>query len=555
LPSSNIGLTNTSLQNHLRTEDGGRSLLPATGRGPRRTGLSPAWLRFAVPSGADLVFVILLLGLSTGPLAVSLLGDGGTGWHIRTGEWILSTHAIPRVDLFSTTMRGKTWYAWEWFYDLLVGALDGVAGLNGVVLLTAFVIALTFAVLLRRVLARGASLPVAVILLLLAFTASTVHFLARPHVLSWLFTVIWFESLERFEAEEKARALLWLPPLMIVWVNVHGGFLVGLILLAIYFVSEVVTVPVAAGDAGRAGAVARARTLAVFGLGAGLATLCNPYGYHLYAHIVQYLSDSFLMHHIDEFMAPRFHSVAQKSFAVLILVGVMTTALSRSRMSLRHWLVLLFAIGSGLYAVRNIPVSSLLVVLIVAPQVSAGLHECAKNRELPVARALVVRLDSFGSRMARFDETLGGHLWPALVTLGLIVVCAVGGSVGGHPLMNAHFDEKRYPVQAVDYLAGNLDARPVFSPDRWGGYLIYRFYPKMVAAVDDRHDLYGSEFLKQYLNIVRGEAGWDAALERLHPGWVVISADSPLSALLHRNAGWKMVYRDQTAEVFRRELH
>jgi hypothetical protein len=203
--------------------------------------------------------------------------------------------------------------------------------------------------------------------------------------------------------------------------------------------------------------------------------------------------------------------------------------------------------------VRNIPVSSLLVVLIVAPQLSAALHECAKNRELPVARALVVRLDSFGSRMARFDGTLGGHLWPVLVTLGAIVLCVAGGSVAARPVMNAHFDEQRFPVQAVDYLAENLDARPVFSPDRWGGYLIYRLYPKVAAAVDDRHDLYGSEFLKQYLKIVRGEGGWEAALENLHPEWVVVPPDSPLAGLLKQNGEWKLVYEDGTAEIFRRE--
>jgi hypothetical protein len=70
-------------------------------------------------------------------LSVRLLGDAGIGWHIRTGQLILSTHTIPRVDPFSSTMAGHPWFAWEWLYDVLVGWLDTVAGLNGVVFFTA----------------------------------------------------------------------------------------------------------------------------------------------------------------------------------------------------------------------------------------------------------------------------------------------------------------------------------------------------------------------------------------------------------------------------------
>ncbi|PYX47722.1 MAG: hypothetical protein DMG83_03890, partial [Acidobacteria bacterium] len=158
-----------------------------------------AWLRFLIPSTCDLVFVLLLLGLAWGTLAQGLLRDAGIGWHIRTGQLILGTHSIPHTDPFSSTMQGKAWYAWEWLFDAVVGMAHHLAGLNGVVFFSALVIALTFALLLRRMLARGANLPVAILVLLLAVAASSVHLFARPHVLSWLFTIVWWEILERFE--------------------------------------------------------------------------------------------------------------------------------------------------------------------------------------------------------------------------------------------------------------------------------------------------------------------------------------------------------------------
>ena len=93
-------------------------------------------------------------------------------------------------------MGGHTWYAWEWLYDLVIAGFHHWFGLNGVVFFTAVIIALTFALTLRLALRRGASLPVAAFLLALSLGAAMIHLFARPHVLSWLFTVVWFQVLD-----------------------------------------------------------------------------------------------------------------------------------------------------------------------------------------------------------------------------------------------------------------------------------------------------------------------------------------------------------------------
>src|SRR5580693_5518166 len=105
--------------------------------------------RWLIPSIGDLIFVALLGLLWFTALSVRLLGDAGIGWHIRTGQLILRTHSVPRVDPFSSSMSGQPWFAWEWLYDVVVGWLEGAAGLNGVVLFTASVIAATFALTFR----------------------------------------------------------------------------------------------------------------------------------------------------------------------------------------------------------------------------------------------------------------------------------------------------------------------------------------------------------------------------------------------------------------------
>ena len=167
------------------------------------------------------------------------------------------------------------------------------------VLFTALVIAVVFAWTFRLLLRRGTNILLALLLVLLAASAAMIHFLARPHVVSWLFTVAWFWILDSSEisccasdsksfatSEPKLRRvwMLWLlPPLMLVWVNVHGGFLVGFVLLAIYWCSATWRWLRPTGDRFddvlrqiRAGRLVRVLTLT--GILSGLATLVNPYG-------------------------------------------------------------------------------------------------------------------------------------------------------------------------------------------------------------------------------------------------------------------------------------
>ena len=237
-----------------------------------------------MPSVADLLFIVLLLGLSCGALGRLLLRDAGTGWHIRNGQQMLLTHTITRTDSFSVTMSGKLWYAWEWQYDVLIAIVHHTLGLNGVVFYTAAMVAATFVLVFHLAMRRGGSLPVTLFLLILALAASAVHFLARPHVVSWLFSVIWFEILDSAASAEKKSQLFWLPALMLLWVNLHGGFLLGLVLVAVYLVAGAIQYFI-----GREQEIKKylERLVAVSVLSL-LVSFLNPYGYKLHVHVYRY---------------------------------------------------------------------------------------------------------------------------------------------------------------------------------------------------------------------------------------------------------------------------
>ena len=518
---------------------------------------SSRWLHL-VPSTADLIFVLFLVCLVIGPIAVKLLGDAGIGWHIRTGELILVSKSVPRLDPFSSTMHGRPWYAWEWLYDIAVGALHRVAGLNGVVLLNALAISATFAFAFRKMTARGTGVMLAVVLVLVATVASSVHFLARPHVFSWLLTLTWFEILRNYESNGNVRSLFWLPAIMLVWVNVHGGFLVGFVLLGAFCLALALRFlfrsdrTEANGSAAKS-AFQRAEYLGVTGVACAVVTLANPNGYRLHTHIYRYLTDRFLMEHIDEFLSPNFHGLPQKFFAITILLAIVAAATARQKMTISELLVMAFAIYSGLYATRNIPVSALLVVMIIGPHLSQWFARSSESEGPPqVVTRVCAKYIRFEQRMAAQEIALKGHWLPILTIVVGVWVCFHGGRLGSTQLMNTQFDHSRFPMWAVDWLDQEGVREPVFCPDFWGGYVIYREFPRFQVVVDDRHDLYGSDYLKNYLKIVRVEPGWNQALEETHASWLLLPSQSAAATLLRQVPVWKVTYEDKTAVIFHR---
>jgi len=528
----------------------------------------PTWFRVLVPSATDLIFIILLVSMTVGVLAPRLLGDASIGWHIRDGELMLHTHSITRTDPFSVTMGGQPWYAWEWLYDLKIASVHHWFGLNGVVFFSAAIIAVTFALVLRLALRRGADLPVAVFLLALGVGASTIHLLARPHVLSWLFTVIWFQLLDSSERAHRPegdrpggnRRLWWLPVLMLLWVNLHGGFVLGFALLGLYLLSRGSQYFRSGNGEERQRLAKRLRELGVVATVSVAASVINPYGYKLHVHVYRYLASRWLMNHIDEFLSPNFHGVAQQCFVAILLITIAALALVRNKPSLSRLLVILFAAYSGLYASRSLPVSSLLLTLIVAPLLTQAVAEARTNPELSLRLKAVLSLwEGFASRMGRMETRFRGHLWPlAAVVIGLLV-CAQQGRLGerrwGERVwMDAHFDARHFPVQASNVIAQRHISEAIFAPDSWGGYLIYRLYPQTKVFVDDRHDLYGADFLKDYLKAIRLTPDWEKFLNEKRVNWVLVPAESSLANMLEERSQWSVVYRDGTAVLFRRKM-
>jgi hypothetical protein len=197
------------------------------------------------------------------------------------------------------------------------------------------------------------------------------------------------------------------------------------------------------------------------------------------------------------------------------------------------------------------------LILVIGPWLSDAMEWLAEQWAI---RRRVVRWPGFASpeflgRMKTIELGLRGHLWPVAAVLLMGWVAMHGGKLGATRWMDAHFDARRFPADAVSYLEGHDVQGPVVSPDSWGGYLIYRLYPyrlypRTKVVLDDRHDFYGEEFLKSYLKMVHVEPGWEDFLRQHPAGCVLMPKDSALANILVESAGWRVVYRDDVAILF-----
>jgi hypothetical protein len=503
---------------------------------------------FLLPSAADLIFIVLFFTLTYGALAPAMLGDADIGWHIRNGQNILATHTIPHIDSFSATMSGHPWFAWEWLYDAAIAFIDNHAGLNGVVAFSAFVIALTFALVFRFTLKRGASLLLTLLFLVPCLVAASIHFLARPHVVGWLMTIIWFWILDSSQQStfERGRAdpspiLLCL--LMLIWVNLHGSFVMGFVLLAIYGIADLVTAFRAYNDA-RANALVHARMLGAVSALSVLISLLNPYGYKLHIHVYQYLSSRFLMQHIQEFRAPNFHGIPAQFFLVLVVLAAVTVVAARAHLRWADGLIIAFSVISGFWAARNLPVASMLLTVVCASVLSKRWNPSPSNARSSLA-LVAYRID-------QMQQCLRGHLWPVILVTISTGVCLNQGELCGRQVMNAHFSEQRFPVRAVDFLVQNRNHEPIFSLDSAGGYLIYRLYPDTKVFIDDRHDFYGEAYLKNYLKVIHIDPDWERVLDSWQVNLIILPTDSRIAQAIGATPNWRTAYSDQTATVFRR---
>ena len=420
--------------------------------------------RFAplIPTLSDLAFLLPILVLFWSTTGVSwLLTDSDTGWHIRTGEVILQSGGVPVVDSFSFTMGGQPWIAWEWLSDVTMALAHHIGGLAGVVWVAMLLLGMTSVVVYKEAVAESGHRLIAISLTWLAMSASTIHWLARPHLVTPLMVALFCRVLDSVEKKQNPARLWSLPLLTILWANLHGGFFVGIALICTYAVgagaeelllgsSETLWV--------------RSRKYVLAAAACALASLVNPYGYRLHLHIAQYLGASFYFARISEFQSIDFHSFTAAYFETLLILAIAAAVWHLHSRRLTHALLLLSWSHLALFSARNIPIFAVIAV----PRVSGAMREWL-NGDL-WSRSFTGSLRELETGVEVIAERYHGRTRHLAAYFALLVFAALLTHPGHPKVLRAEFDKSRFPVDAAVFLSQQHLVSPIrlYSSWQWG---------------------------------------------------------------------------------------
>ncbi len=475
----------------------------------------------------------------------TLLGDGDTGWHIRTGDWMLQNGRIPVADFFSFSKPGGEWFAWEWLWDGAFSWLQKTGGMAAVLFVSILVICFSSALVYGITKLKSRNSVVSLAVSLVAMCAASFHWLARPHIFTFLFTAVFYLFLDTGLVRTR-RMMIALPLLMVLWTNIHGGFIAGLLIIGAYAGGEFLRFLCTAGDekaASRSHAILYAQ---VFGLCLA-ATFVNPYFYKLHQHVIAYLADGYQMKHIGEFQSISFHHPLAVYFEVLLLGGLATAFWYLSRREFTPALLIFGWAHLSLVSGRNIPLFAILVSPLIAFAITSWLAEFRKS-EVSWIRHYASVFDKFCSEINVMEGIPRLHLVSgAAVWLAGSLLYAPAPPVK----FQAEYDAATFPVRAVDELQKRNLTSHVFSSDDWSGYIIYRLYPRVRVFLDGRSDYYGPQLGEEFADIMSGKPGWEGHLKKYGVETLLLPTSSGLTIAAKGSHQWHPIYDDGIAIIFR----
>jgi hypothetical protein len=489
-------------------------------------------VRHTLLNTAPVRVIVLVLLFSAGALHEAAhrtsLADPDIWWHLRTGLWILQSHAVPRVGLFSQS-SSMPWSASSWGYEVLAATAYKLAGLRSIpVLLMAFKVVLAGMTFL---LARGSRETFWTGVLLSAMAQYAIPDLQpEPILCSIILFAMELSLLMRSRRTGSVRPLYWLPFLFVVWANVHLQFMNGLLVLALFYLAILAEEVCRRSGATWVDASAQALPLSPAGVVIGasfVATLLTPYSYHSFLLALNNTSSAFVA------SSQELHSLSfrrPEDYALLLLA--MAAFLSLGRQRSRDIFKLGLMIVCMIFAFRVQRDTWFLVLPSIAVIGEAWWAAgTARSRQ---------------TRVPAWD-------WENLTTVGLVLAVFLASALRGTLSQEALLKKvgERFPLQACEYIREHQLPGPLFNEYAWGGFLIWKL-PEYPVAMDDRQDLYGAETIERYRKVSAARAPFDAAPEFAQASTILVSKNSRLANALSKDPNFEVAYTDGLSTILLR---
>jgi hypothetical protein len=487
--------------------------------------------QYFFPSISQMGFLIVFITCFTRSGSF-LLGDGDTGYHIRAGEIILKDLAVPRLDPFSFIAPPLPWTAHEWLSEVVMAIAHNALGMPGIVFLFALLLSTTYWLLFRWIRSGGRNILVDLMILVLVLFSSSIHWHARPHAFSLLLVVLLYQILILHQ-EDRGKYLYVIPPMMLLWVNLHGGFIAGFLFMGI-FLSGYFLGFLASNGEERTASANKVKQLSLVCAVSVLAACVNPFGVHAFRFPFRLVSEPYLMDRVQEFLSPNFHGFAPYRYLLLFLIGML--GLSKAELKATELMLVLFFTSMSLYSARYIPLCAIVYSPILS-KYGDNLIQQYKGRGSGLFRQR-------SKVYEEIDFSAKGYVVPFF-----LLVFSAALAAGKIPV---HFPEKTASKAAIDFLQANPIRGNMFNNDEIGDHVIYNLYPQYKVFVDGRLDMYGTKILKEYDQVISLQSGWREVLVKYDINFVFYYTDSLLSRILTSDEGWRKIYTDNVATIFLR---
>ncbi|HEY8740368.1 MAG TPA: hypothetical protein VIN56_07235 [Candidatus Dormibacteraeota bacterium] len=466
--------------------------------------------------------------------AVQPVADPDYFWHLEVGRWILAHGAIPTHDLFTSTVANHPFVAHEWGSEVIIALVTGALAFPGVSLYFAVITWLAFLGLLLAM--RHVSYPIAGVMLVLGVVAGNPIWGPRTQMITFALVALLLLLLRRYRFTGDRRWLYPLPVIFVVWVNLHAGFTIGLVFLAITVVGEGLF-RLFRKDESDGGQPAPMRSLLVVAVISALVVMVNPNTFQIYLYAAQTQFSPAQQKLIVEWFSPNFHMFEVRPFEAMLLLFPVLLTLSKRKPRVTDMLLLLTVTVLALQSVRHIALFVAAGVPVLAELAQAAWDTATGGRR-------ILRDPRPGRALGLMNAAVLG-----LVAIAVLVVSVPHARSGP----SSAAVRKDYPVAAVDSFKGDPPPGQMFNQYGWGGYLTYRLWPQRQVFIYGDAAVMGDSFLDEYQGIEVIKPDYRATLDRRHVDWVIDYSGNPLDVALEETGDWIPTYRDdQTVVLVRR---
>jgi hypothetical protein len=480
---------------------------------------------------------LLIIVFAMAAFVIAMLYDPDYFWHLRAGQLILDTRALPSHDPFSFTRPDAPWLLNAWLFDVVLYAVHSIGGTTGVRLLVAVLMGATFWVVYRCIRTFLNPVP-ALLIAVVCFTALLSFATPRGQLISYLFYAIYLHLILGYLHNGDTRKLKWLPLIMILWVNSHGGYATGLILLTIVTAATALSRWLAWPDHNPT----RLRPLLICLVLTAGASLVSPYHIHNWLYLFQTAGFE-VTQVIVEWRAPTLKDRYFQSLVILALAYGWSLPFRDSRPKLEELLLSTAMLLLSMKAIRHIPFG----VITLAPLLALALSD-----------GVLAKLELWWQRSRirnRYQKTAGRgqQLGSKVYVMNWLMLCAslLLALVYWPTLARQHMEAGNEFIgwKAVDFVVSRGITGRVFNEYGFGGLMIYRLDPAQKVFIDGRSDAYGAAFVREYLKIFLGQEGWEQAFDRYEIDYVVCARNAPIRQLLLQRGDFVSVYKDEFNSV------